>query len=367
MPNDRDSITFGQSITFLFATQVGFGILALPRIMIEEVGTGGWVSIIMAAFLAGTGVICISLLNRIVDDSGFAALPIILGKPLGWVISIALILYLTAAVSVALSNFVAVVRIWFFPVTSDLSLTLLLLAPVVYVVSKGLRVVALYDGFAFIVVALLALVPLHGVIHGNLLFLRPVLQLSIGKLTSGTLRAVTSFLGFELLLFLYPEILGRKRLFLAGAGSIAMTTFFYVGAFISSVALFGPEQPAHLAYPLLEISRTISLPVIERVDLLFGGLWITALTTSVAGHFIVLIKAVETRFHVRSRVSLAIISIVIVMVSLIPDSFAEVEAFDKMIAVTGLVVGVVVPAILLPVAWLRKGAIRKWQKRKQQF
>ncbi len=364
MSNDLDSINSGQLLTFLFATEVGIGILVLPRTLIKEVGTGGWISIILAAFLVGIGVICITLLNRMIGDSGFAALPILLGKPLGWVFSVALMLYLVAISSIVLNLFVEVVRIWFFPAASRLTLMLFLLVPSVYMVSKGLRVVALFDGFIYLIMALLALVPLHGIIDGNILFLRPVLQVTIGKLTSGALKSGVSFLGFELLLFFYPEVLGKKRLFLTGAGSIAMATFFYVGAFIAAIALFGPVQPAHLTYPLLEISRTISLPIVERVDLLFGGLWVTAITTTISGFLIGLVKAVETRFHVRNRISLAVISIVTVIASLITGSFAEAEALADMIGIVGLAVGVVFPAVLLPVAWLRKGAIKKWHQSK---
>jgi len=243
------------------------------------------------------------------------------------------------------------VRIWFFPAASRLTLTLFLLVPSVYMVSKGLRVVALFDGFIYLIMALLALVPLHGVIDGNMLFLRPVLQVTIGNLTSGALKSGVSFLGFELLLFLYPEILDKKRLFLTGAGSIAMATFFYVGAFVAAVALFGPVQPAHQTYPLLEISRTITL-------------WATAITTTISGFLIGLVKAVETRFHVRNKISLAVISIVTMVASLIPGSFAEAEALADMVGIVGLAVGVMFPAVLLPVAWLRKGAIQKWQKSK---
>jgi spore germination protein (amino acid permease) len=364
--NEKDFITFPQLLSFLFATQVGTGILTLPRVLIREVGTGGWIAIIMGAFIVGIGVICITLLNKLVGDSAFSALPVLLGKPLGWIISIVLIIYLAVLAAVIHRLFVEVVQIWFFPSAPNLILTIFLLVPEVYIVSKGLRVVALYDGLIFIVIATLALVPLHGVINGNTIFLRPIIIGSAGKLFSGTLKVGTSFLGFEMLLFLYPEILGKKRQFWAGVGATALATFFYVGAFVASVTIFGPAQPAYQVYPLLEISRTISLPIIERVDLLFGGLWIVSLITTIDGLLITLVKAVETRFHWRNNISLLVMSILITIMSFFSSSLAEAETVAGIVGIVGMVVGVVFPALLLPVALLRKGAIRKWQKSKSQ-
>ncbi|WP_407649410.1 GerAB/ArcD/ProY family transporter [Brevibacillus composti] len=68
----------------------------------------------------------------------------------------------------------------------------------------------------------------------------------------------------------------------ASSLAILVSGGLYVLIVIASIAIFGAEETKLLLWPTLELARMTSLPayILERLDILFLAVWVTAVFTT---------------------------------------------------------------------------------------
>ncbi len=262
-------------IAIIFVGTTGANIFYLPRIAAEQAGRDGWISIALAilpvCLIAGlVYLLCRRFPNRILPD--FCIL--ILGKPLGVLVSSVYIAYTLALSAITLRIFTELTKTWTMFWTPQWFFIVLLLISVVYITLQGAVSLGRLMELAFLLLLLtvpLALIP--ALLHFEPLQLRPVGQ--EGLLVIGRAIGVTAFsyLGFEVLLVFFPLFTGGKKILRLYILALISVAVLFTGVALLTYAVMGVEYVQIQVWPLMEHLSFGQLPILERIDNLFLFLW----------------------------------------------------------------------------------------------
>ena len=149
----------------------------------------------------------------------------------------------------------------------------------------------------------------------------------------------------------YPWVRGGKQ---AGAALAAtgLTTLVVTGFVVFATAYFGEEMVIKQTFPLLNMVRSLTAPVIERLDIYFIMIWLPAMGSSTVAFFLTAqLAAVEIFPRASYRLLLAVLAGATILATL------QLRAFDLVLTLTNYLgsvgffgLGLIWPALILLVA-----------------
>ncbi len=245
-------------------------IVQLPQFVAEHFGYNGWLAIpiisifvlmhiglIYAAYRLGKGVSIFSILEN--------GMPKILRIPLYFFLSF---FWASFAIFI-LKNYLFIVKFLYFP---DANINWFLLATiflVFYLVISGIVPIVHMITLLFFLFAPLLLTLLYFIPHLSFLELTNFFFDAHGQWKHGILDIYISFLGFEVVLFLFPYIeKGAKGLRYVFYGHL-FSTFIYMVLTIISFSFNSFQQLKTQLYPMINLLQYIEMEFIERIDSLF--------------------------------------------------------------------------------------------------
>ena len=270
----RERLTSRQYTALLAGSAFGAGILTLPRYLCAAAGQDAWV----IPLLAG-GTMCLSALCFLRLCRRFPGMTLphlmqeLLPLPLA---NTAVLLYLAYFLTVAASSIRIVAEItllYLLPNTPLWAVALVYSLFVGYTLSGGLRGAGRFNELTGFVLLFGFLLLLPSLREGRMTNLAPMLTAKPTALLTAIPMACYSF-GISLLIPLFlPLTDDRSR----AAKHTWPTLCFVVTAFslitLTSVCVLGADTSAHMLFPVITIYKSVSVPVIERLDLFFLTLW----------------------------------------------------------------------------------------------
>ncbi|GLC29086.1 GerAB/ArcD/ProY family transporter [Clostridium omnivorum] len=340
MNNPRHEITSVQLMGFIVSAQIGIGILTLPSILAQKVGHDGWISVI------GAGGICLVeglfityLLKGYSNKSIFEINNIIYGKILGAILNLGFILYLLFITGITLRVFEEAVNIIILKLTPPIVITLLILLSTIYGISKGLKVICrfavmlLFSYFILIITLLLVLK------YTRYTYLLPVGKAGFMPIIQGIKMSSYSFLGFELIAFIYPNIKDKANAPKYMVISLIFTTIYYAVSVIVSIMVFGETKLSMLVFPVYNMEQAIEVPVIERLDTLYILFWFPTMASTVRAYLFSSYYSISMLFKVKKRNPLLFIVVVVeIIISRIPKNFESTYAYTEYSGSIGMIV-----------------------------
>ncbi|SES94537.1 spore germination protein [Natronincola peptidivorans] len=358
-PNN-DKVTVSQMVTISILTMVGIGILTLPRELIGEAGTDGW----MVLILGGLGAIAVSfthgyIIKSFPGKSYFEILSITLTKPIAYILGLYTIIYLLGIMSYVVRTFGMTVKEFLLPETPPEFVILPILLVSAYLVRKGIEVLGR--------MAEIIIVPLSAVIvilfflswrNAEVSNLLPVFQTPSLQIIKAVPFALFSFLGFEVLLVFGGFMDKPKKATRVGPIAIFFVLLLYQLLNASVLTVLGSHQTERLIWPLLATFRTIELPgaFIENVEIFVMAVWVfTVFMTMVPlylGGCLLMMELAGGKDH--SYYSLLPLPFIAVL-SVWDDSIADVyESLGKFSDYTAYGVVLLVPLGILIALLVRK-------------
>lgn len=253
---------------------LGSGILVLPRLVAAEASRDGWLSILVAG--AGTWLLAY-LVWRLCKKFPAKTLPeismLVLGRPLGIIVSVAYAVYAFVFAGAVLRVFLELVKTWILIWTPAPLIVLSMLLPVVYICRMGVPTIGRLMEIVLLLtlgIFLLWLVPAGDF---NLLNLKPVGVEGVWAVLRGAEKAGFSFLGFEVMLIFYPFLARRDRALRLTLLALAFVTAIYIGNAALIFGTRGVEYTMQQKWPLMSYLRVGQLPVVQRVDALVLFFW----------------------------------------------------------------------------------------------
>ncbi|AKL97130.1 spore germination protein GerLB [Clostridium aceticum] len=353
MFSNNDKISVSQMIHILILAMVGVGILDLPRRLVEEGRTDGWIILV----LGGLTVLGFSFLHGYIvkgfpGKSYFEIVSLTLTKPAAYFVVAYFFIYFIGITGLVTRFFTDVIKTYALPRTPKEIIILGILLVAAYLNRKGIEVLGrlaelIGIPMGVVILALFA-VSWPEVELGNLL---PVFQTPFIEILRGIPFVFFSFLGFEIILVFGMFLNEPHKSTKAGPIAIFVVLMLYILINTSTLGNFGEQQMQHLIWPLLANFETIQLPgaFIENVGIFVMGIWILTVFMTIAPMHLGGNYMITQLFHGREHNYLGLPLLpIIFFVSMWPDSITDVYEYIGILTdYTGYGVVIIIPLMIL--------------------
>lgn len=271
-----------QFTLLIYKAQIGLNLLWIPRLLLKEADTDGWILLILACIVAILmGGIMIIIMRVHPDLNLYDLLQRYLGKWLGNGVILFWIVYGWSISTVTFLTTLYLINVWILPNTSIYFTAILLLIPIYMVIHHGIPMMARYAEFVFIVlffVPLLMLFSMRDVEWNQLL---PILKQGWEPILSGIQTVIPVFFGFELAFFWYPFLKKKGKAFQGMLVANLLTLFVLLITTLVSFITFSPEEIIQMVWPTVNLLKFIQFPFLERLEVIVLSLYIYVLLATV--------------------------------------------------------------------------------------
>ena len=337
MNNKANEISSGQVFIFVVSGQIGFGILSMASTLAEDVGHDGWIVVALAGMITAL-LICliVATLKRFNNISIIEINNIIFGKYIGRFLSLIIIGYLTYTVILMLRNFNDIIRMSALRLTPPIVLTSFIIIPIIYLSWYGLKYICRYSTLKILLVIAVVLYYMLLIKYFRFTFLRPIGATGAKELIKVSFSPFTSFIGYELLTFVYPYIKDKKKLLRSALYANAFTVTFYIITVVFLTGFFGEVMLEQLIYPIFSLARAYRAPVVERLDLFFISLWFPIMLSTVLVYYFCAYNSLKKLFNIENnkakcKVLIWCFTIMVILLSRLPKDMIQLNSlFDQL-------------------------------------
>lgn len=198
----NESLTNRQIAFIIFGIVVGYGVLGLPKNVVENTGTGGWFTLLMATAITAVFTYIITYLGYVHKNKTiYEYSNILIGKFITSIFMIIYIIYYFMLFTTVIRMASEAIKLTILIKTPVWALCLLFLLVVYYAVIKRLEVIArICEIYGLIII--IGYIIIHSAIltQGKLINLRPFFVVAdISAYLKATLVTIFPFLGIEIL------------------------------------------------------------------------------------------------------------------------------------------------------------------------
>ncbi|WHY69720.1 endospore germination permease [Neobacillus sp. SuZ13] len=350
-----NEITLMQYIFLINGTQVGTGVLSLPRILAEKAGTDGWIAIIIGWLCSvSASIFLVKAAAKHPEDTLYEILIRFFGKILGKVLISVYMVYFAFSAWTILINAYLYIKAWFLPKTPDYIILLLFSIPTFLVARNGLRVLGRYSELSFYMVLWIPLFILIPLKDGNWLHLLPLLKEGWGPVLSAVPTTVTSFLGFEVAFFLYPFLQKKQHAVLGITIANTLTMLFYVFVTVICFTYFSPDGIIEFNQPVLNLLKLIEFRFLERFDMVLLAVYLIVVSTAWMPYVYLAPFCFSQLLGKQDHSNYVIILLLIIigMVFWLDPTWIDSERWQKMVVKGGLGLAFVAPPFLWVYSWI---------------
>jgi len=188
----------------------------------------------------------------------------------------------------------------------------------------------------------------------DLLSVRPIGGEGFLTILGATPSASFAFLGFEVLLVVFPFITNRQRIFRIYTLTLATITVIYMWNAVVIFGVLGIEYTQIQVWPMIKYLHIGTLPVVERVDNLFQFIWFAQVIAVVAVQYY---AAASTLAAITSKRAYhlwaALLWPIVYLIAVLPVRQVTILRAEHIVGRLGMAFIAVMVSVLLLVAWLR--------------
>lgn len=281
----ENEITLLQFILIIYKTQIGIGVLTLPREVADPSGTDGWIAVLIGWILAMiVSLVIINLMQKYETDTLFDLFNRLFGKWIGKAFSLCWVGYGAIITWYVIFTSVYIMQIWILPMTPHFWIIFLFLIPIYTITKNGLNVISRYSEFVYYSSLWMPPLLLFALKDSHWVNLLPVIKEGWAPIFGSLQTTILSFLGFEIAFLIYPFLNNKKKAYLGVIIANSMSMLIYMIVIIMSFIYFSPDQLDKLKWPTLNLLKTIEFPFIERFEIIFLALYFVILSMTVISY-----------------------------------------------------------------------------------
>ena len=179
-------------------------------------------------------------------------------------------------------------------------------------------------------------------------------------MAAGTLTTTFSFLGPEIILFVFPFLKQKKNSLLYATLGFGIVILTYLYLTVLTLGYYGVETLQYILWPPINILKALKIPFFGRVEFFFIFLWVAVGFTTIATYYFLANFELRQFFNWQLKWPGGLIIIPGIIYSfLLPKSVIDVFDYTTFVAISGIILVFLIPNLLLLVAYLRgiKGAV----------
>jgi len=365
---DDNKITSRQLIAMVIATLLGIGILSLSRDVTDKAGPDGWVLIILGGIIALLAVfIMIKLAALFPGQTVIEYSKTLLSAPAGILVSLGFAIYFIIFCAFEARVFTEVLKQFLLDRTPTEVIIFTMLLTSAYLVRHGLEVIARIGVIlVFLIVVPIILLSLPVWRFADFTNFLPLMKTPPLKIAMGTLAVTTSYLGYEIILLIYPFLSkpgDAVRSMYIGIITVALTYLYMV---VIGTAVFGIHELEHLIWPAIMTYRIADIPgaFFEKLEGLIMALWVVSVFFTLSVFYFGAVFTLSRIFRLEEYNFLVFPLVpVIYFLSLVPENIVQVyEYLTAFSTYFGIPYGLIIPVLLYIVARMRGFGGRRGEK-----
>ncbi|HHQ2899442.1 TPA: GerAB/ArcD/ProY family transporter [Bacillus cereus] len=346
---NKSFISKSQFLFIMIQTQIGIGILSLPYKVFHASKEAAWISVIVAGILIQvSSYILILLCRRFPHMTFFEFSSTITGVKLGKIITFIYALYFSMVGVLILKTYTKIIQTWLLPYTPIWFTSLIMVGSSLYLITNHLHKMARFTVLTFPFIAILFILITMSLQDAHFLNLLPLHPLDSSILT-GTKEAFFSLYGFETILILYPFIRGgkkEKRNYILFANGVTILLYMYI--VLLTILYFSPQELELLPESILYLVKSVSIPFITRLDLIFLSFWIIAILNSFAIYIYISTEGFSTLFRKTNQKKISfLVSTCIFFFSFMPNHLIPLHVWNYYLEWCFLLLVICIPSSLL--------------------
>lgn len=347
----------------LISIQTGVGLIDTPQIIFREAGSDAWISIILAYLFLCLLVFVMLFILRQYDSTDILGVQAdLFGSFISKCIGTVYLLYFTLEILATLVQYIEIISVFIFPDVNEYVIGVMLLFLVIYTILGGLRTV-IGVCFLFFILSIWLITLLYEPIRQmDFINLLPVLDSSFSDILKGSVSTAYTFSGVEFLFFIYPFVANKEKINKPVFIGISWFTFQVLILTVISIGFLNPLQLERRIWPVLNLYKVQTTPIIERLDYVVVAEWMMV----AAPRMIILMWCVNYIFkrvyQMPKKISLYTVTLIIILcVPFFTDHF-RIQALTDLSRDISYGLVYIYPFILLPLVLIKK-KLRKGQKK----
>ncbi|MCG7406864.1 spore germination protein [Paenibacillus sp. ACRRX] len=346
----KSEITLRQFILLIHGTQVGTGVLSLPRMLAETAGTDGWISIIFGWIInLVLGIVIVWVMAQYPHVTFPQLLTRLFGKFIAALVIIALLCNFALSSWSIFADAMLYIKAWFLPMTQTPIIMCLFIVPALLTAKKSMLVVAQYNEFVFFFTLWMPLIMLFPLVEAQHIHLLPVLKEGWVPVLKGVDNTTVSFIGNEIIFLVYPFLKKKETAVYGVMIGNTLTMLLYLFVTLISFAYFSPDEVTQYSQPVLNLLKVVEFRFLERIDVIFLALYLFVVSTSwvpyVHSTGICAAQLVKSNNH--SPFVLTFGVLIILLSAWIEPSWQQSTQWMNWCKYSGLIVAYLLPIILM--------------------
>jgi spore germination protein (amino acid permease) len=345
---------------FIHASQTGVGIVGLPRIVYLAAKHDAWISVFLGGILSAVVLAMMLLMLKKYESADLYGIQVdIFGKWLGNAMNIFYMIYMSLSFFVIHMNYIEIVQVWIFPDLPTWQLSLALILLTIYAVNGGIRIIV---GVAFISVLgtvwmiFIFIVPMQYADPKNLL---PLLNTDLKHILNGVHKTSFSLMGFELLMFLYPYVKDKKKVFLYSQLGNLYTTILFTSITMVCITFFAENGLARTIWPVLSMFKIVRLPNLERFEFIAVSFWMLVILPNMCSYLWAASKGFSRIINWKQKKGIWIIGILVWGGSFFIKARYQMNELTNFVAHLGFLSAFCYPILLSLLVLVKKWFLRR--------
>ncbi|MCP3772973.1 spore germination protein [Paenibacillus sp. MZ04-78.2] len=281
----QEQISTSQTALSISSYIIAEGFIVMPRFAAMELGTPDvWLAMLLGGMICLiAGGVGAKLSQRFPGLTFFQYTGLIVGKPVGWLISLVMIAYFVGTAALELRIQAEVMNHYLLNQTPIQAMMIAFMAVGLYLVMGGVnptvRLMELFLPITIIAIVIVFIVASKNVDLNNL---RPVLSEGISPVIKVIKTTALPYSGFEIILLLTAFMNKPQNAVKAVAVGISIPLLLYVANAVVVIGTFGIDEVTTLTWPTMELARSIEFPggFFENFEAIFFVVWVIEFFTT---------------------------------------------------------------------------------------
>ncbi|MBO0958287.1 GerAB/ArcD/ProY family transporter [Neobacillus sp. MM2021_6] len=347
-------------IFFIHKAQTGVGIVGLPRIVYLEAKHDAWISVLLSGVLVSVVIWFMVLMLKQYDSADLYGIHAdIFGKWLGILLNIIYMVYLSACFFMIFMNYIEIVQVWIFPNFPTWQLSLVLIFLAIYAVQGGIRIIV---GVAFLAVVgtlwliFVLMVPIK---YADATHLFPIFNSDLKHIVKGIYGTSLSMMGFELLMFIYPFVKEKKKVFLFATIGNIYTTIIFTLITMVSITFFAEDSLGRTIWPVFSMFKIVRLPNLERFEFIAVSFWMLIILPNLCAYLWAASKGFSRIMKKKQKHGVWVIAVLAFGVSFFIQTRYQMNLVTDYIAKIGFILSFCYPVLLSVIVLVKKWFTRR--------
>ncbi|URN94053.1 MAG: spore germination protein [Candidatus Pristimantibacillus lignocellulolyticus] len=277
-----DRISANQAMASMTCTTLGAGLLVMPRILIQDVGTPDvWLTLLLTGILVVLALIFfIKLSQKFPEQTLYQYSSKILGRPLGNLVCLLFSLYLLLTSAYELRILAEVIVFYLLEGTPKWAIVIPFMLVSYYLLLGGVN--AMMRLFQIVLpITIIIIIIVYGLSFSmfHIDNLKPVFGSGISPVFNGSIHSFNSFAGYELVAIYFAYMNEPKKAIKSFAIGLGLVVVIYLIALILVIGSLSLEAGMLSTWPTIDLVRNYELKgfFFERIEILFLVIWVMQL------------------------------------------------------------------------------------------